>query len=369
MNNLLNIFTWLSGVVGKTILITTAVLGTLHYNASSTKIIDQIPVENLKTAEQNVEKITSLFDINSDLGMSEKTPFSEVRKKINQLSVVAPTYTSINNSNTKVVIKNKEAAQATSTKYTGKIMISGSNYIDSVINIRCEEKISNTSTRIITGSGILISKDGLILTVAHVAAPLYSSQNSKRNFECYGRSGSPAGGKYPLKLVYINKLWTDKYLNIFDKGYTESGENDIAILSIDNSLSLENLTNINQKTFVLPEYNVNKGDLISIISYPADVYEKLGAFSPLSRQLESNTIADSWSFNNLQDKDVLETNPSVIAQSGASGGGIFNQNGKLIGLIVSMVPSDILLKEKIRALSSDYIKRTLYKDGVSVVGW
>lgn len=257
--------------------------------------------------------------------------------KLNYLKITAPDYTII-----KIKSKNKQGVAITDTNVTK------TSLDDSVINIRCENKTNNT-IKVITGSGVLISSSGLVLTAAHVAAPIYSQNNNKYN--CYARINNPASGNYPIKVVFIDKQWVTKYYENFEKNNSTTGENDIAILQID----IKNLNNINpaQISLVFPTLN----ESVTIKSYPADVYGKSGVFTILPRKSEINSVGGFFNFNGDGNGpyDLLETKPSSLGQSGASGGGIFNSQGYLIGIISNVVSSDILFKKKIRAITIKYI--------------
>jgi S1-C subfamily serine protease len=234
---------------------------------------------------------------------------------------------------------------------------------DSVVNIRCENKTSNT-LKIITGSGVIISSNGLVLTAAHVAAPVYSEQSGGK-YSCYARIKDPASGKLPVKVVFIDRDWVNKHYSNFENTYSETGESDIAILQIDISNPSINTATATELKNILPAkisplpFNLN--EQITIKSYPSDVYGKIGVFSVLPRKSETNSIGNVFNFNGDSNGpyDLIETKPSSLAQSGASGGGIFNNQGQLIGIISNYVSSEILLKNKIRAISIKHIDNKL----------
>ncbi len=230
---------------------------------------------------------------------------------------------------------------------------------DNVVNIRCENKTSNT-LKVVTGSGVIISSDGLILTAAHVAAPMYTEQ-SVGKYSCYARIKDPASGKFPIKVVYIDRNWVNKYYANFEGTYSETGENDVALLQITTSNSSADITTASVLRNISPakisDLPFNLNDQITIKSYPSDVYGKFGVFSVLPRKSETNAIENVFNFNGDVNGpyDLIETKPSSLGQSGASGGGIFNNKGQLIGIISNYVSSEILLKNKIRAISIKHI--------------
>jgi hypothetical protein len=332
-------------------------------NSPTEKIEDFIPKAVKNTAAENTKKILKVTNvpINTD-------KIVQTAKKLNSLNLIAPSYSNldITKKNTQIQTETKKIIGSTNS-----IAITAQGSEESVVNIRCENKINN-SVKVITGSGVLISSSGLILTAAHVAAPVYAQQKGG-NYNCYARIKNPASGNYPVAVVFINPSWVNKHYSEFDKPHSESGESDIAILQIDNSklkLSNTDISNLNNTAKASLSLNVpNLNDSISIKAYPSDVYGKLGIYTSLARKSEGNSIGGLLNFSGTIDSpfDLIETKPSSIGQSGASGGGLFNNQGQLIGIISNMVSSDILLKNKIRALSIKYIDNEIKKNlGTSI---
>ena len=310
----------------------------------------------------------------------------EIAKKLNQFNLIAPDYANLGaqgknktgdknvvvTQNTEVQrpivpdVKTSNTETQNFSRVSNSISITAQGSEEGLVNIRCENRTNNT-IKVITGSGVIISSSGLILTAAHVAAPVYSEQNGGK-YNCYARIKNPATGNYPVKVVFINPEWVSKYYSEFDKTYSETGENDIAILQIDNSnekLSNTEITNLNNTAHAILSTNIpNLNDSIEIKSYPADLYGKSGVFTVLPRKSESNSINGLFNFSGGIDSpfDLIETKPSSLGQPGASGGGIFNNQGQLIGIISNMVSSDVLFKSKIRALSIKYIDNEIKKN-------
>ena len=169
--------------------------------------------------------------------------------------------------------------------------------------------------------------------------------------------------------------WISKYYSIFDKDYSETGENDIALLQIDSSQSTKlnesDIIKLNNTSYATlnPTSSVDSGSGVVIKAYPSDVYGKFGVFATLPRQSETTSLESLLNFdgNTNAPYDLLETRPSSLGQSGASGGGIFDGQGQLIGIISNTISSDVLSQNKIRALSLSYIDKQIKNDlGVSI---
>ncbi|MEI6553183.1 MAG: serine protease [bacterium] len=335
------------------------------------------------TTKQAIENTNKIIGVLNEGGIITPTAIATTTKKLNELNIIAPTFTKITKSatpTTDFTTKSTTTHTANTKSQVGtqnieqkKIFIEKKGDGESAVNIRCENKTNNT-LKVITGSGVLISSSGLILTAAHVAAPVYAKQNGDNSYTCVARIRNPATGSYPIKIVFIDPIWISKYYTMFDKTYSETGENDIALLQIDSASSVKisdtDIANLNKGTYAnLNSDSVGIGDIATIKAYPSDIYGKAGIFTALPRQSETNSIEGLLNFDGSANTpyDLLETKPSSLGQSGASGGGIFNNQGQLIGIISNMISSDVLLKNKIRALSINYIDNRIKNNlGMSI---
>ncbi|MDQ5912055.1 MAG: hypothetical protein QG568_268 [Patescibacteria group bacterium] len=225
---------------------------------------------------------------------------------------------------------------------------------DALVNIFCSQKIvvngkMTNQRRTITGSGVLIHRDGTVLTNAHVAQfPLLSESNP--NVVCLARFGNPASGSIGMKVSFISPEWVKeygKYINT--EGAPQTGSSDFALLKLDlislNKVQKEQLSPITvQKT--LP----NQGDSIYSLSYPADILGTKGVSSLLPQQKEILSVNRIYSVG-VTPNDVIETTASTAGQRGSSGGAILNAQGQLIGTITTIVNSNIPTKTLIRAMT------------------
>lgn len=230
------------------------------------------------------------------------------------------------------------------------------NSQQSIINIFCVSTKGNMVS-ISTGSGVVVSDSGIILTNAHVAENFLIP-----NRDCSIRQGEIAMDKYKGSLVYINENWLKSNAGVlFSQSSRGTGENDFALISLnsnyDGSVLNSNIshTEINQNE--LSENN--KGNKILVAGYPA------GTLGALSLRKYLSFVADVINISNLYTLDgthvdVFETEATKVGQHGSSGGGIFNSNNDLTGLIVSV--SDESGNSKINALTTTYISRAMKND-------
>jgi hypothetical protein len=227
------------------------------------------------------------------------------------------------------------------------------NSKQSVVNIFCVATKGNMVS-ISTGSGVVINEKGYILTNSHVAENFLVPGK-----DCSIRQGEIASDKYKASLVYINENWLRKNAGVlFTKSARGTGENDFALLSINSKIDGSGIdsnilhTDINQSELT----EQNKGNKILIAGYPASTLGALSLRKYLNFVADVNNISNVFTLDGTH-VDVFETEVTKVGQHGSSGGGIFDAQNHLVGLIVSV--SDESGNAKINALTTTYISRTL----------
>lgn len=230
------------------------------------------------------------------------------------------------------------------------------NSQQSTVNIFCISTKGNMVS-ISTGSGIILTDNGIILTNSHVAENFLVP-----NKDCSIRQGEIAIDKYKASLIYINENWLQKNAGvIFTKSSRGTGENDFALLSINSKNDNTNInsniqhTNINSKE--LTSQNIN--DKILVAGYPAGTLGALSLRKYLTFLADVINISNVYTIDGIH-IDVLETGITKVGQHGSSGGGIFDVKNNLIGLIVSI--NDESGNSKINALTTTYISRVMKND-------
>lgn len=230
------------------------------------------------------------------------------------------------------------------------------NSKQSVVNIFCVSTKGNMVS-IATGSGVIISNNGIILTNSHVAENFLVP-----NKECLIRQGEIAVDKYKASLIYINENWLKKNAGVlFSTSARGTGENDFALLSINSKNDGSNFSsNIPHTKINLREASEESiGNKILIAGYPA------GTLGALSLRKYLNFVVDVIKISNVYTLDgslvdVFETEITKVGQHGSSGGGVFDEENNLVGLIVSV--SDESGHAKVNALTTTYINRAIKKE-------
>jgi hypothetical protein len=230
------------------------------------------------------------------------------------------------------------------------------NSKQNVVNIFCVATKGNMVS-ISTGSGVIISEKGYILTNSHVAENFLIPGK-----DCSIRQGEIASDKYKASLVYINENWLKKNASVlFSQSARGTGEDDFALLSINSKIDGSNFnsnishTNVNQTELT----EQNRGNKILIAGYPAGTLGALSLRKYLNFVADVNNISNVFTLDGTH-VDVFDTEATKVGQHGSSGGGIFNAENNLVGLIVSV--SDESGNAKISALTTTYISRALKKE-------
>jgi hypothetical protein len=207
---------------------------------------------------------------------------------------------------------------------------------DVVVNIVCVNRQVNRIS-MTTGSGVIVSPSGLVLTNSHVANTfLFDDENSDEHKECsIRRENIPTYG-FNAELVYLPADWLIENQSFFTEAEPRgSGENDYALLAITSNtnpaLSLpESFDFVN---FVTKEDDIEKDLNITVAAYPGLTSGVFEIDSNAKFRKVSTQIDDLVTFNRTT-IDIISTKPNQVAKKGSSGGGVFS-NGELLGLITT----------------------------------
>lgn len=231
-----------------------------------------------------------------------------------------------------------------------------------VVNIFCTQTTGSLSP--ITGSGIIISEDGLILTNAHVAQFfLLKNFNNQKNFiTCTIRTGSPAYPTYTAELVYIPPEWIAEHKgDIVLESPKGTGEYDYAFLRItgrtDGTTAPTSLPFIPINLIEFTEV----GTPAVLVSYPAGFLGGQSIVQGLYQSSAVISISDRFTFGEGT-VDRISLGGSVVAQKGSSGGAVVDGTGSLIGLISISSDGNTTGERDLSAITLSYINRDLIKN-------
>lgn len=231
---------------------------------------------------------------------------------------------------------------------------------DSLVNIVCVAR--DGSVRSVSGSGVIISKDGLILTNSHIAQ-LYLLKNypNKNNVVCVVRNGNPARTAYYADIAYISPSWMERNpLTLVLKNPTGTGQDDFALLAITASATDAPLP----ETFPYVPLTSDEpydGEAVAIGSYGAQTLTATQIKNSLYPSLVFAKVKERYTFERTT-VDVLSLGGSVVAQHGSSGGGAVNQKGELIALITTSTTEGALVDRDLHAITVGHIRRSFLAD-------
>lgn len=224
-----------------------------------------------------------------------------------------------------------------------------------IVNILCIKQSGN-KINLTTGSGVIISSKGIVLTNAHVAQHFllkeagYNCSLRRENIPTYGFNAIP---------LYISEKWIkNNYTQISNSTPTGTGEDDYALLLIttntNSALSLPKFPSVTLKT----NDSTDVGDSVTIAGYPGKITSSLEIAKSTALQKEIVKIREVFTLNDST-IDVVSTNETEMARRGVSGGGVF-KNNSLVGIMVSTNQTNKGFV--INALTLDYINRDLKKE-------
>jgi len=231
----------------------------------------------------------------------------------------------------------------------------------SVVNILCTTGTGSLSP--ISGTGILIHEDGIILTNAHIAQYLLLEDLYYDNFiQCVARTGSPAYPKYKLELAYISSDWIIENSTVIkDQNPLGTGEHDFAILrvtaNIDGTPVTENISHIKPDSRAV----IDISEPVVLVSYPAGFLGGQTIAQNLNLVSAITSIQDVFTYREGT-IDLLAVGGTVVSQRGSSGGAVVDDTGELIGVISTSTDGDTTGERDLRAITVGYISRSLEKN-------
>lgn len=245
---------------------------------------------------------------------------------------------------------------------TGSGLSSKSNPIeDIIVNIVCvNRKVNQISLS--TGSGVMVSSSGVVLTNSHVANNfLFNDKNSDSYKNCsIRRENIPTYG-FEAELVYLPADWLIENQGFFTEDDPRgSGENDYALLAITKNTNpaLSLPASFDYAKLLTSENQIKEGSSVEIAAYPGvhtGVFEVDSNAKLKTADAQVNELA---TFNGTT-IDVISTTPNTVAKRGSSGGGIFYDNS-LLGIVTTT--DGVGSNTYINAITVPYIIRDFRND-------
>ncbi len=204
----------------------------------------------------------------------------------------------------------------------------------------------------ISGSGVIISPDGYILTNAHVAQYFLLAD---QGVDCTIRTGSPAADAYTADLAFISPAWLQANASLItQQSPSGTGEHDFALLAISGSAADAAVPS--PLPFIpVSAYPPSAGTPVVIGSYGAQFLDTTQIQSSLSPTLVFGSVKDVYTFG-TNTIDVLSLGGSAAAQEGSSGGGVAGANGALLGTITTSTVSGSTATRSLDAITTSYIR-------------
>lgn len=236
--------------------------------------------------------------------------------------------------------------------------------LEAIVNIYCTFTTKDY-TKTTTGTGFFIDPDGVIMTNAHVAQFLLLQETDEDGkTECVIRNGNPATPKYHAELLYLPPAWIQENASVMnDKIPMGTGERDYSLLYVSSTLDKTPLPAVfpalDFDTSFLPLST--KGKEVIAAGYPATALLKNGADADLIPQQATSSVTELYTFGSNY-ADVFSISSSDVGAEGSSGGPVLNENGAVIGMIVTKGDDTIDGSGSLRAITLSHIERTILEE-------
>ncbi len=246
----------------------------------------------------------------------------------------------------------------------------GRDITKSVIQILCKTPTAK-GAMYISSTGFLISETGLILTNAHVGVHPFLDKYTESPIACTGRHGSPAQKPFAIRLIYISPKWTAKHQGETHGSFTlDTGEFDVAVLKTDENLTqagleIADIYSISDGIFGLYNNQDSKFQLENGVSLKFLAYPIIGTPTSLLQRSELLNVEDVFDLGSAGSGNLIQSSPSTIGKSGASGGPLFDSDNRVVAMASNIINSSSGIK--LHAIDIAHINHTLLSDtGISL---
>ncbi|MEI7719748.1 MAG: trypsin-like peptidase domain-containing protein [bacterium] len=238
-----------------------------------------------------------------------------------------------------------------------------------LVNILCTTRAGG-SFNPLSGSGILITGNGVILTNAHVAEYLLlRDYPTPGNTDCVVRMGSPAEPLYRASLLYLPSEWMETNAKkIATEGATSTGENDYAFLLITSTTNGGPLPTPPAGGFPFVPITTDQPapkDAAFIAAYPAQYLGGIEIQKNLYASSVYSTVQELFGFQETNPSvDLFSLAGSVVSQTGSSGGAVARpQDGTLEGIVATEGEGATTADRTLYAITLGHIDRSLKASG------
>lgn len=230
------------------------------------------------------------------------------------------------------------------------------SYAEVAVNIVCKQPQGNMISAT-TGSGVMVSPSGVILTNAHVAQYVLL-EDGGHNTDCIVYRNNIADHGYHVDVIYFPTGWMEENANSMKEANPRgTGEFDFALLYITKSTKKsERDLNFPYAKISLDNNKYKKGNSVNITGYPGGVSKLFDMDRSDILKTDKSKIKEVYSFNRQDNIDLFSTLQTHVAQRGASGGGIFSTND-LIGITVTISEGDG--GSSINSITTQYINSAM----------
>ena len=234
-----------------------------------------------------------------------------------------------------------------------------------IVNIFCTTKIDG-DLKPISGSGVVISDKGIILTNAHIGQYFLLKNHRIKDFiTCIGRTGSPAMPFYTLELLYLPESWLKENApKIKEETPTGTGENDYAFLGITGVIPAS-ATFPNQFLHSTPETEniFIIGTPVLLAAYPAGFLGGIVLQKDLWLTSSVSNIEKNYYFGTPSTTDLFSIKGNILSQKGASGGAVTSLvTGNLLGIITTATDAKTTAERNLNAITLPYIEQAFEKE-------
>ncbi|MGH7175061.1 MAG: S1 family peptidase [Minisyncoccia bacterium] len=221
-----------------------------------------------------------------------------------------------------------------------------------LVNILCASP-AGSSLQSISGSGVIVSSTGMILTNSHIGQYFLLAD---RGVSCVIRTGSPAQAAYEAAPVFVSPAWIAANPSVLEEqSPTGTGEHDFALLAIDASAT-ESPLPASFPFVPLATAPPTLGEPVVIGSYAAQFLKTSEIENALSPTIVYGAIQSVYTFA-VDSVDVVSLGGNAAAQEGSSGGGAIDASGYLTATITTSTTAGDTAARDLDAITASYIRR------------